>query len=56
MQFQAAGSSVPAPLLLMLPYLLTILVLLFISLCKGKGILLGAPAALGVPYRREERE
>jgi ABC-type uncharacterized transport system permease subunit len=35
----------------MLPYLLTILVLLFISLRKGKGILLGAPAALGVPYR-----
>ena len=56
LRIQAAGTSVPAPLLLMLPYLLTILVLLFISLCKGKGILLGAPAALGVPYRREERE
>ena len=56
LRIQAAGSSVPAPLLLMLPYLLTILVLLFISLRKGKGILLGAPAALGVPYRREERE
>ena len=56
LRIQAAGSSVPAPLLLMLPYLLTILVLLFISLRKGQGILLGAPAALGVPYRREERE
>ena len=56
LRIQAAGTSVPAPLLLMLPYLLTILVLLFISIRKGRGILLGAPAALGVPYRREERE
>ena len=56
LRIQAAGTSVPAPLLLMLPYLLTILVLLFISIRKGRGILLGAPAALGIPYRREERE
>ena len=56
LRIQAAGTSVPAPLLLMLPYLLTILVLLFISIRKGRGILMGAPAALGVPYRREERE
>jgi len=55
LRMQAAGTSIPAPLLLMLPSLLTILVLLGISIKKGKGILLGAPSALGVPYQREER-
>lgn len=55
LRIQAAGTSIPAPLLLMLPYLFTIFVLLVISVRKGKGIILGAPAALGVPYQREER-
>lgn len=55
LRIQAAGTTFPAPLLMMLPYLLTIAVLLLISIRKGKGILLGAPAALGVPYSREER-
>ncbi len=52
---QAAGSRIPAPLLLMLPYVLTIVVLLIISIKRGKGVLLGAPASLGIPYDREER-
>lgn len=56
LRIQAAGTNIPASLLLMLPYILTIIVLFFISVRKGKGILLGAPAALGLPYRREERE
>jgi len=56
LRMQAGGAGISAPLLLMLPYLFTIGVLLFISIRKGKGILLGAPAALGEPYYREERE
>ena len=56
LRMQAAGSSVPASLLLMLPYLMTLIVLTVISIRKGKGTGLGAPAALGNPFRREERE
>jgi simple sugar transport system permease protein len=56
LRIQAGGTSIPAPLLLMLPYVLTIVVLTAISIRKGKGILLGAPAALGQPFHREERE
>lgn len=56
MRMQAAGTSIPAPLLLMLPYLMTLVVLTAISIRKGRGVLLGAPASLGIPFRREERE
>ena len=56
LRLQAAGTSIPAPLLLMLPYVMTILVLLFISIGKGRRILLSAPAALGIPFYREERD
>ncbi len=56
LRMQAGGAGISAPLLLMLPYLFTIGVLLFISIRKGRGILLGAPAGLGEPYYREERE
>lgn len=55
LRIQAAGTSFPAPILMMMPYIFTILVLLVISVKKGKGILLGSPGALGVPYSREER-
>ncbi|MGC9371958.1 MAG: ABC transporter permease [Thermovirgaceae bacterium] len=55
LRIQAAGTSIPAPLLLMLPYLFTIFVLLVISMRKKHGIVLGAPSSLGVPYQREER-
>ena len=56
LRLQAAGTSIPAPLLMMLPYVMTILVLLFISIA-GKGRLsLSAPAALSVPFHREERD
>ena len=52
---QAAGiSSVPAELLSMLPYLLTIAVLVILSVRDGRDRA-GAPAALGVPYARDER-
>ena len=56
MRMQAAGTSVPAPLLLMLPYIMTLAVLTFTSIRKRQGILLGAPASLGSPFRREERD
>ncbi|MDR3231649.1 MAG: ABC transporter permease [Synergistaceae bacterium] len=56
LRLQAAGTSVPTPLLMMLPYVMTILVLLFISIGKGRRVSLSAPAALGAPFHREERE
>ena len=55
LRIQAAGTSFPAPIMMMMPYLFTILVLLVISVKKGKGILIDAPGAVGVPYSREER-
>ena len=52
---QAAGiGSVPAELLSMLPYLLTIAVLLVLSVGDVRARL-GAPAALGTAYVRDER-
>jgi general nucleoside transport system permease protein len=55
MRIQAAGTSIPANLLLMLPYIFTILVLLLGSGIAGKRMNM-APRALGLPYVREERE
>lgn len=49
LRLQAQGANLPFQFMLMLPYVLTILVLLGISR-EGRG-----PAALCVPYRREER-
>jgi simple sugar transport system permease protein len=52
---QAAGVNLlPAEFLSMLPYLLTILVLVVLS-ATGARKRLGAPNALGEPYAREER-
>ena len=48
MRIQAGGTTVPAPLLMMLPYILTIAVLVVISVFKGRGRMLGAPSALGL--------
>ncbi|MEA4880457.1 MAG: ABC transporter permease [Synergistaceae bacterium] len=56
LRLQTAGTTIPAPILMMLPYLMTIAVLLFISIRKGKGIVFGAPASLGLPFFREERD
>jgi simple sugar transport system permease protein len=56
MRMQAAGATIPAPILLMLPYLMTLSVLAFISIRKQAGLMLGAPASLGLSFRREERE
>lgn len=52
---QAAGvRGIPAELLAMMPYLLTIAVLVLLSVGDLRRRL-GAPAALGVPYVRDER-
>ena len=57
LRLQAAGTSIPTPLLMMTPYIMTILVLLFISIAgKQRKVLLAAPAALGIPFYREERD
>jgi ABC-type uncharacterized transport system permease subunit len=51
--FQATGNAmVPAYLLRMLPYLLTIVVLTLVTAAQ-KGRISGAPAALGRPFQRE---
>jgi len=55
LRIQAAGlASIPVPLLKMLPYIFTILVLLIASRGTAKKRI-GAPAALGLSYVREER-
>jgi general nucleoside transport system permease protein len=52
---QAAGiRAIPAEILTMLPYLLTIAVLIVLSATDVRRRL-GAPAALGVPFVRDER-
>jgi simple sugar transport system permease protein len=56
LRLQAAGTSIPTPLLMMLPYVMTILVLLFISISKGRRVSFAAPASLGLPFYREERD
>lgn len=56
LRLQAAGTTIPAPLLMMLPYVMTIVVLLFIAVWKGRSVSLSAPAALGIPFYREERD
>jgi simple sugar transport system permease protein len=54
-RLQAAGTTIPASLLNMLPYILTVVVLVLVTWREGQGKRTGAPAALGLPYNREER-
>ncbi len=54
-RLQAAGTTIPAAFLGMLPYLLTIVVLVVVTWWETISKRIGAPAALGVPYVREER-
>ena len=53
-RLQLAGSPVPSYFLKMIPYLLTIAVLIFVG-WRTKHKLSGSPLALGVPYIREQR-
>jgi len=54
-RLQAAGTTIPAAFLGMLPYLFTIVVLVVITWWEAFSKRVGAPAALGLPYVREER-
>lgn len=54
-RLQAAGTTIPAPFLNMLPYFFTIVVLVLITWGEAVSKRLGAPAALGLPYVREEK-
>jgi len=54
-RMQAIGTTIPAPFLNMLPYIITILVLVLITWWEKRGKRVGAPSALGIPYIREEK-
>ena len=54
-RMQAAGTTIPAAFLGMLPYVITILVLVIITWWEAFSKRVGAPAALGLPYAREEK-
>ncbi|MEM7348241.1 MAG: ABC transporter permease [Chloroflexota bacterium] len=54
-RLQAIGTTIPASILNMLPYILTIVVLVLITWLEAFRKRVGAPAALGLPYLREER-
>lgn len=54
-RLQAAGTTISASLLNMLPYILTIVVLVVITWAEAFRKRVGAPTALGLPYMREER-
>jgi ABC-type uncharacterized transport system permease subunit len=54
-RLQAAGTTIPAAFLNMLPYAFTIIVLILITWWESFSKRIGAPAALGLPYMREER-
>ncbi|MCD6290835.1 MAG: ABC transporter permease [Anaerolineae bacterium] len=53
-RMQAAGTTIPAAFLNMLPYVFTVVVLVVITWWEAFRKRVGAPAALGVPYMREE--
>ncbi|NLF10512.1 MAG: ABC transporter permease, partial [Anaerolineaceae bacterium] len=54
-RLQAAGTTIPAAFLGMMPYIFTIVVLVAITWWEAFRKRVGAPAALGLPYVREER-
>ena len=54
-RMQAIGTNIPAAFLNMLPYLATIIVLVVITWWEAFSKRVGAPAALGNPYVREEK-
>ncbi|MBI2882146.1 MAG: ABC transporter permease [Candidatus Tectomicrobia bacterium] len=54
LRIQAVGSAVPAHFLMMLPYVLTIGILI-LATRESVRRRFGAPEALGIPYAREER-
>jgi len=56
LRLQAEGKiNIPSNLLMMLPYLTTLIVMIIFSLNENFRKRVGAPSALGVPYSREEK-
>ena len=55
LRLQAQGTTIPAAFLNMMPYAFTILVLVVITWWEAFSRRVGAPAALGLPYVREEK-
>jgi len=55
LRMQAAGTTIPATFLHMLPFAFTIVVLVIITWWEAFGKRVGAPAALGLPYTREDK-
>ena len=53
LRLQAAGTNIPSPILLMLPYVFTLLILIIAAL-QIKTRRIRAPASLAIPYDREE--
>ncbi len=54
-RLQATGTNISAPLLNMLPYIVTIVVLVLMTWVETLNKKVGAPAALAVPYMRGEK-
>ena len=54
-RLQAAGTNIPAAYLNMLPYITTLVVLVAMTWWEALSKRIGAPAALGKPYMREEK-
>jgi simple sugar transport system permease protein len=52
---QSTGTAIPSNLLNMMPYILTIIVLVLITWRESVSKRVGAPSALGLPYVREEK-
>ena len=55
LRMQAAGTTIPAAFLHMLPFFFTIVILVVITWWETFRKRVGAPAALGIPYVREEK-
>jgi len=55
LRMQAAGTTIPSAFLHMLPFIFTIVILVAITWWETVRKRVGAPAALGTPYVREER-
>lgn len=54
-RLQAAGTTIPAPFLNMLPYIMTVVVLVIMTYWEALRKRIGAPAALGTAYMREDK-
>jgi simple sugar transport system permease protein len=56
LRMQAAGTTIPSAFLHMLPFVFTIVILVVITWWEAFGKRVGAPAALGTAYLREDKD